>query len=90
MLLIFGFPTGDLATIDTRDIESVDVLKTTRCDHGSSNVIMITKKGRRDSKMGNAHTYGGIQKVTERPDLLDQEGFKNMQLHTGEARYHAW
>ena len=44
-----GFPTGDLSTIDTRDIETVDVLKdaSTAAIYGSratNGVIMITTK----------------------------------------------
>ena len=83
LYVVDGFPTGDLATIDTRDIESVDVLKDASAaaiygSRATNGVIMITtKKGRRDSKMRvTLDTYGGVQKVTERLDLLDQEGFK--------------
>lgn len=83
LYVIDGFPTGDLATIDTRDIESVDVLKdaSSAAIYGSratNGVIMITtKKGRRDSKMRvSVDSYYGTQKVTKRLSLLDTEGFK--------------
>ena len=52
-----GFPTGNLATIDVKDIESVDVLKDASAaaiygSRATNGVIMITtKKGRRDGKM---------------------------------------
>jgi TonB-dependent SusC/RagA subfamily outer membrane receptor len=77
-----GFPTGDLSTIDTRDIESVDVLKdaSTAAIYGSratNGVIMITtKKGKRDGKLHvSLDSYYGIQDVTERLSLLNPEQF---------------
>jgi TonB-dependent starch-binding outer membrane protein SusC len=83
LYVVDGFPTGDLASIDTRDIESVDVLKDASAaaiygSRGSSGVIMITtKKGRRDGKIHvSLDSYYGVQKVTSRLDLLDREGFK--------------
>src|SRR6186713_643427 len=83
LYVIDGFPTGNLATIDTRDIESVDVLKDASAaaiygSRATNGVIMITtKKGRRDGKVHvSLDSYVGTQKVTERLDLLDQEGFK--------------
>jgi TonB-linked SusC/RagA family outer membrane protein len=82
LYIVDGFPTGDLSTIDTRDIESVDVLKdaSTAAIYGSratSGVIMITtKKGRRDGKLHiDLSSYYGIQNVTERLDLLNPEQF---------------
>jgi TonB-linked SusC/RagA family outer membrane protein len=87
LYVIDGFPTGDLSTIDTRDIESVDVLKDASASaiYGSratSGVIMITtKKGRRDSKIHvSLDSYYGTQEITERLDLLDAEGFKKYAL----------
>ncbi|MCU7550160.1 TonB-dependent receptor [Chitinophagaceae bacterium LB-8] len=83
LYVVDGFPTGDLSTIDTRDIESVDVLKDASAaaiygSRATNGVIMITtKKGRRDGKLHvSLDSYVGFQKVTERLDLLDQEGFK--------------
>ena len=82
LYVVDGFPTGDLATIDTRDIESVDVLKDASAaaiygSRATSGVIIITtKKGRRDGKVAvNYDSYFGAQKVTSRLDLLDREGF---------------
>ncbi|MFI5130907.1 MAG: TonB-dependent receptor [Chitinophagales bacterium] len=82
LYVIDGFPSGDLATIDTRDIESVDVLKDASAaaiygSRATNGVIMITtKKGRRDGKIHvSLDSYFGTQKVTERLDLLDTQGF---------------
>ena len=82
LYVVDGFPTGDLSTIDTRDIESVDVLKdaSTAAIYGSratNGVIMITtKKGRRDGKMNvSLSSYYGIQNVNERLSLLNPQQF---------------
>lgn len=87
MYVVDGFPTGDLSTIDTRDIESVDVLKDASAaaiygSRATNGVIMITtKKGRRDGKVRvNLDSYYGFQEVTKRLDLLDTEGFKQYAL----------
>lgn len=87
LYVVDGFPTGDLSTIDTRDIESVDVLKDASAaaiygSRATNGVIMITtKKGRRDGKVHvGLDSYYGIQEVTKRLDLLDTEGFKQYAL----------
>ncbi|MGK2863803.1 MAG: TonB-dependent receptor [Chitinophagaceae bacterium] len=87
LYVVDGFPTGDLATIDTRDIESVDVLKDASAaaiygSRATNGVIMITtKKGRRDSQMRvSLDSYIGTQKITERLDLLNTEQFKQYAL----------
>jgi TonB-linked SusC/RagA family outer membrane protein len=83
LYVVDGFPTGDLSTIDTRDIESVDVLKDASAaaiygSRATNGVVMITtKKGRRDGKVQvSLDSYVGVQQVTSRLDLLDREGFK--------------
>ncbi|RYY56103.1 MAG: TonB-dependent receptor [Chitinophagaceae bacterium] len=87
LYVVDGFPTGDLATIDTRDIESVDVLKDASAaaiygSRASSGVIMVTtKKGRRDGKIAiNLDSYVGVQKVTSRLDLLNTQQFMQYAL----------
>lgn len=87
LYVIDGFPTGDLSAIDTRDIESVDVLKDASAaaiygSRATNGVIMITtKKGRRDGNVKvSLDSYYGIQNVTSRLDLLDTEGFKKYAL----------
>ena len=76
-----------LSTIDTRDIESVDVLKDASAaaiygSRATNGVVMITtKKGRRDGKMKvSLDSYYGLSKVTARLDLLDREGFMQYAL----------
>ncbi|MEP7109896.1 MAG: TonB-dependent receptor [Ferruginibacter sp.] len=87
LYIVDGFPTGDLAAIDVKDIESVDVLKdaSSAAIYGSratNGVIMITtKKGRRDNKLRvSLDSYYGTQEVTERLSLLNTEQFKQYAL----------
>lgn len=87
LYVVDGFPTGDLATIDVKDIESVDVLKDASAaaiygSRATNGVIMITtKKGRRDGKLSvTLDSYVGTQKVTQRLDLLNTEQFKQYAL----------
>lgn len=87
LYVIDGFPTGNLASIDMRDIETVDVLKDASAaaiygSRATNGVIMITtKKGRRDHKVHvNLDTYYGTQTVTSRLDLLNTEQFKQYAL----------
>lgn len=82
LYVVDGFPTGDLSTIDTRDIESVDVLKDASAaaiygSRATSGVIMITtKKGSRDGKFHvSLNSYYGIQNVDQRLDLLNPQQF---------------
>lgn len=87
LYVVDGFPTGDLAAIDVKDIESVDVLKDASAaaiygSRATNGVIMITtKKGRRDSKMRvSLDSYFGTQEVTERLSLLNTDQFKQYAL----------
>src|SRR5688572_13553409 len=82
LYVVDGFPTGDLASIDTRDIESVDILKDASAaaiygSRASSGVVMVTtKKGRRDGKLAvNLESFVGFQEVTSRLDLMNREQF---------------
>ncbi len=87
LYVVDGFPTGDLATIDTRDIESVDVLKDASAaaiygSRATNGVIIITtKKGRRDNKISvTLDSYYGVQKVTQRLSLLNTDQFKQYAI----------
>src|SRR5688572_1591155 len=87
LYVVDGFPTGNLATIDTRDIETVDVLKDASAaaiygSRATSGVIMITtKKGRRANRFSiNLDSYYGYSEVTERLDLLNTEQFKQYAI----------
>ena len=82
LYVVDGFPTGDLSTIDTRDIESVDVLKDASAaaiygSRATNGVIMITtKKGRRDGKLHvSLDSYYGTQEITQRLSLLNTSQF---------------
>ena len=87
LYVVDGFPTGNLAAIDVKDIESVDVLKDASAaaiygSRATSGVIIInTKKGRRDGKMSvTLDSYFGTQEVTKRLSLLNTEQFKQYAL----------
>src|SRR6185436_14564277 len=80
LYVIDGFPSGDLSTIDTRDIESVEVLKDASASaiYGSRAtngvIIVTTKKGKRSVELRvSLDTYLGTSKVTQRLDLLNTE-----------------
>ena len=82
LYVIDGFPTGDLASFDTRDIESVDVLKDASAaaiygSRATNGVIMITtKKGRKTGEIHvNLDHYVGMQNFTKRLSLLNPEQF---------------
>ena len=82
LYVVDGFPTGDLSALDTRDIQSVDVLKDASAaaiygSRATNGVIMITtKKGSRDGKMHvSLDSYYGIQNVTDRLSLLNPSQF---------------
>ncbi len=87
LYIVDGFPTGNLSAIDTRDIESVDVLKDASAaaiygSRATNGVIMITtKKGKRDGKMHvSLDSYFGTQNITKRLDLLNTEQFKQYAI----------
>lgn len=82
LYVIDGFPSGDLSIIDTRDIESVDVLKDASAaaiygSRATNGVIMITtKKGRRDGKLQvSFDSYVGTSEITKRLDLLNTQQY---------------
>ncbi|WP_460551729.1 SusC/RagA family TonB-linked outer membrane protein [Ferruginibacter profundus] len=82
LYVVDGFPTGDLAAIDVKDIESVDVLKDASAaaiygSRATNGVIMITtKKGKRSGKISvTLDSYLGTQEVTERLSLLNTSQF---------------
>jgi len=87
LYIVDGLPTGDLSTIDTRDIESVDVLKDASAaaiygSRATNGVIMITtKKGVRSGKIRvTLDSYAGTQNVTRRLNLLNTQQFQLYSL----------
>lgn len=82
LYVVDGFPTGDLAAIDVKDIESVDVLKDASAaaiygSRATNGVIMITtKKGKRSGKISvTMDSYVGSQEVTQRLSLMNTQQF---------------
>ena len=87
LYIIDGLPTGDLSTIDTRDIETVDVLKDASAaaiygSRATNGVIMITtKKGSRSAKIHvSLDSYVGTQNVTKRLSLLNTQQFQQYAI----------
>jgi TonB-linked SusC/RagA family outer membrane protein len=82
LYVIDGFPTSDLNSFDSRDIESVEVLKdaSSAAIYGSraaNGVIMITtKKGNREGKLRvNVDSYYGVQQAWRKLDLLNRDEY---------------
>lgn len=82
LYVIDGVPGGGLNSFDTRDIESVTVLKDASAtaiygSRAANGVILITtKKGlTTDGLDVSLHSTVGISNVANRLDLLDREGY---------------
>lgn len=82
LYVIDGFPTGNLMHFDSRDIESVEVLKDASAaaiygSRATNGVILITtKKGKRTGKLNvNLESYVGTQKAWKTIDLLNTEQY---------------
>ena len=82
LYVIDGFPTGNLGHLDSRDIESVEVLKDASAaaiygSRATNGVILITtKKGKKDNKLKvQLDSYVGTQKAWKTIDLLNTEQY---------------
>jgi TonB-linked SusC/RagA family outer membrane protein len=82
LYVIDGFPTGNLINFDSRDIESVEVLKDASAaaiygSRATNGVILITtKKGKRDRKLHvRLDSYVGTQRPWKTIDLLNTEQY---------------
>lgn len=82
LYVIDGFPTGDLNSFDTRDIESVEVLKDASAaaiygSRAANGVVLITtKKGRAGERLSvNFDSYAGVQSAWKRLDLLNRDQY---------------
>lgn len=78
LYVIDGFPTGNLANFDAKDVESVEVLKDASAaaiygSRATNGVIIITtKKGKRDGRMQVAlDSYVGMQSPAKKISLLN-------------------
>jgi len=86
LYVIDGFPTGNISSFDSRDIEAVEVLKDASAaaiygSRATNGVIIITtKKGARDSKLHvNLDTYIGWQSPSKKLDLLNTNQYKTYE-----------
>jgi TonB-dependent starch-binding outer membrane protein SusC len=82
LYVIDGFPTGNLINFDSRDIESVEVLKDASAaaiygSRATNGVVLITtKKGKRDRKLQvRLDSYVGTQRPWKTIDLLNTEQY---------------
>ncbi|MBD0365398.1 MAG: TonB-dependent receptor [Flavisolibacter sp.] len=77
--VIDGVPGADIATVAPDDIASIDVLKDAAAtaiygNRAANGVIMITtKKGRRGQVQTSYNGYVGIEKVSNRLDLMNAD-----------------
>ncbi|WP_432713856.1 SusC/RagA family TonB-linked outer membrane protein [Pedobacter sp.] len=92
LYVIDGFPTGNLSSFDSKDIESVEVLKDASAaaiygSRATNGVILVTtRKGARNSNLQvNLDSYAGIQSPSKKLELLNTEQYvqyANMLLGT--------
>lgn len=81
LYVIDGYPTGDLNSFDSNNIESIEVLKDAAASaiYGSraaAGVILITtKKGASGKLRVNYDTYYGTQSATHTLDLLNRDQY---------------
>jgi TonB-linked SusC/RagA family outer membrane protein len=82
LYVIDGFPTGNLMHFDSRDIESVEVLKDASAaaiygSRATNGVVLITtKKGKKNGKLTvNLDSYVGTQKAWKTIDLLNTDQY---------------
>jgi TonB-linked SusC/RagA family outer membrane protein len=82
LYVIDGFPTGNLANFDAKDVDGVEVLKDASAaaiygSRATNGVIIITtKKGRRDNKLQvNLDSYVGMQSPWKKIDLLNTQQY---------------
>jgi TonB-dependent starch-binding outer membrane protein SusC len=92
LYVIDGFPTGNLINFDSRDIESVEVLKDASAaaiygSRATNGVVLITtKKGKRDKKLKvQLDSYVGTQKPWKTIDLLNTEQYLKYEFALNEA-----
>ncbi|MBC3785448.1 SusC/RagA family TonB-linked outer membrane protein [Spirosoma utsteinense] len=82
LYVIDGFPTSDLNNFDSRDIESVDVLKDASAasiygSRAANGVIVITtKRGKNDGRLHVSYDgYTGVQSAWRQLDLLNTQQY---------------
>jgi TonB-dependent starch-binding outer membrane protein SusC len=81
LYVIDGFPTGDLNSINPKDIESLEVLKDASAaaiygSRAANGVILITtKKGTNKKLSVNLESYYGVEQAWRKLDLLNTEQY---------------
>ena len=78
LYVIDGFPTGNLNSFDSKDVESLEVLKDASAaaiygSRATNGVVLITtKKGRRNGKLAvTLDSYAGLQSPAKKISLLN-------------------
>lgn len=81
LYVIDGFPTGDLNSINTKDIESIEVLKDASAaaiygSRAANGVILITTKRGSNKRLSvNLDSYYGVEQAWRKLDLLNTEQY---------------
>lgn len=81
LFVVDGFPTGDLNSFDTKDIQSIEVLKDASAaavygSRASNGVILITtRKGSTGKLRVNAESYAGTERAWRTLGLLDRDQY---------------
>ncbi|MBC3787644.1 SusC/RagA family TonB-linked outer membrane protein [Spirosoma utsteinense] len=86
-------PINVLSTINTDDIESIEVLKDASAaaiygSRGSNGVVLLTtKRGREGKTIINYDTYVGFQQVTKKLDLLNAYEYAQLNVEGKNTAY---
>lgn len=85
LYVVDGLPVGDIAFLNTKDIQSIEVLKDASATaiygaRGANGVILITTKQGESGEMQVSYDgYYGIQTVWNEPDLLNSKQWLEVQ-----------
>ena len=83
LYVVDGYAGGDIATLNTSDILSIDVLKDASAtaiygSRGANGVILITtKRGRAGGKAITFDAYSGVQQVSKRYKVMNATQYGN-------------
>ncbi|PID88501.1 MAG: SusC/RagA family TonB-linked outer membrane protein, partial [Bacteroidia bacterium] len=90
LYVVDGLPIGDISFLNTKDIQSVEVLKDASATaiygaRGANGVILITtKQGKEGGMQVTYDGYYGVQSVWNKPDLLNSKQWLDV-LNTARA-----
>lgn len=91
LIIVDGVQYGDLADINSNDIESMEVLKDASSiaiygSRGANGVILITtKKGKTGRPDISFNSYAGVSQVTMYPKAMDINGFRDFKREAWRA-----